>query len=321
MISGEGRLFELVRCETDEEWREERKRGLGASDIGAVMGLNRYRSPYEVWLEKTRRVEPEDISGKPVVAFGNDFEEIAGRNFEKAHPGSKVRRVNAMCRSIARPYMRASLDFECRLPGKDGWGVLEVKTTRDRRGFEESLLDCYTAQVVQQLCVTGRSWGVIWAFFRDTCEYRAYPVKPDDADRMAVMDAAAEFWGFVERDEPPELVGMESESRALFGQHPEGAGDMEPADCDADCEEIADISAEIAELESRRRLIQNRLKGAIGDAQGCIGEMHQVKWVRTTQVKFDRKRFERDHPDLAAEYEEEAPRDMGLRITELKGVR
>ena len=45
-----------------EEWLEERKKSLGGSDMGAVLGLNRYRSPYTVWAEKTGRIgeEPEN---------------------------------------------------------------------------------------------------------------------------------------------------------------------------------------------------------------------------------------------------------------------
>ena len=36
-----------------EEWLKERKKSLGGSDMGAVLGLNKYRSPYTVWAEKT----------------------------------------------------------------------------------------------------------------------------------------------------------------------------------------------------------------------------------------------------------------------------
>lgn len=39
-----------------EEWLKERKKSLGGSDMGAVLGLNKYRSPYTVWAEKTGRI-------------------------------------------------------------------------------------------------------------------------------------------------------------------------------------------------------------------------------------------------------------------------
>lgn len=38
---------------TDEEWEAARRHGLGGSDISAVLGFDRYTSPWEVWAEKT----------------------------------------------------------------------------------------------------------------------------------------------------------------------------------------------------------------------------------------------------------------------------
>ncbi|TGY23723.1 endonuclease, partial [Enterococcus hirae] len=36
-----------------QEWFEDRKRGIGGSDVATVLGLNKYKSPYQLWLEKT----------------------------------------------------------------------------------------------------------------------------------------------------------------------------------------------------------------------------------------------------------------------------
>ncbi|WP_033338991.1 YqaJ viral recombinase family nuclease [Catenuloplanes japonicus] len=38
---------------TDDEWRLARTRGLGGSDISAVLGFSSYRTPWDVWAEKT----------------------------------------------------------------------------------------------------------------------------------------------------------------------------------------------------------------------------------------------------------------------------
>ncbi len=37
-----------------EDWLEHRKLGIGGSDASVVCGLNRYKSPMELWLDKTR---------------------------------------------------------------------------------------------------------------------------------------------------------------------------------------------------------------------------------------------------------------------------
>lgn len=39
-----------------EEWLEYRKQGIGGSDASVVCGINRYKSPVELWMEKTNQL-------------------------------------------------------------------------------------------------------------------------------------------------------------------------------------------------------------------------------------------------------------------------
>lgn len=45
-------------------WLAFRTEGVGGSDMSTILGLNTYTTPYELWLEKTGRQKPEDISGR-----------------------------------------------------------------------------------------------------------------------------------------------------------------------------------------------------------------------------------------------------------------
>lgn len=48
---------------TEDEWLAARRRGLGASDIAAVLGFSTYTTPWQVWAEKTdARRPPEWVS-------------------------------------------------------------------------------------------------------------------------------------------------------------------------------------------------------------------------------------------------------------------
>ena len=42
------------------DWLERRRRVIGASEIGAVIGVNPYMSKADVWLSKVRGVQVED---------------------------------------------------------------------------------------------------------------------------------------------------------------------------------------------------------------------------------------------------------------------
>jgi len=39
----------------NQQWLAERKKGIGGSDVGAILGVNPYRSRMDVWLDKTGR--------------------------------------------------------------------------------------------------------------------------------------------------------------------------------------------------------------------------------------------------------------------------
>ena len=41
---------------------EERRNYIGGSDIAAILGMSRWKTPLKLWLEKTGEVEPDDLS-------------------------------------------------------------------------------------------------------------------------------------------------------------------------------------------------------------------------------------------------------------------
>ena len=54
---------------TREEWLKVRKLGLGGSDMSAVLGVNQWRSPLDVWLDKTSDTVEEKESEPDVLGY------------------------------------------------------------------------------------------------------------------------------------------------------------------------------------------------------------------------------------------------------------
>ena len=42
------------------DWLEYRKQGIGGSDASVVCGVSRYKSPVELWLDKTGQLPPQE---------------------------------------------------------------------------------------------------------------------------------------------------------------------------------------------------------------------------------------------------------------------
>lgn len=318
MISGENAHFELVRCADDAEWLARRREGVGGSDVAAIMGVSPWKTPAQLWMEKTGRTEPEDISENPYVKFGTIMEPIIGDWYAERHPDRIVRRVNAICRSIERPHALASLDYEVRCGLV--WGVLEIKTARSAADWREGVPAYYLSQVIHYMQVTGRPFADVAVFFRDTCEFAEYRVEYDPEDGEAVRSSVDEFWNaYVLADAMPELAGTDGEMASLTGWHSCAYEFVqeESAEIDAYISDYQDAAAREKAAKADKTAAATHLAARIGDAKGIVTDVARVTWVRSAAERFDTKRFKADHPDLWGEYASSYTKNGGLRIKEL----
>lgn len=319
MISGENQHFTLIRCADDADWLAQRTKGVGGSDVAAIMGLSPWRTPMQVWAEKTGRAEPEDLSGKPYVTFGVTMEPVIGKWYADHHPERKVRRVNAICQSIARPWAQASLDYEVR----DGnrWGVLEIKTARTASDWQSGVPAYYLTQVTHYLSVTGRPFADVAVFFRDTCEYATYRIERDEEDVSAVDQAVDTFWhDYVEAGVMPVLAGTSGEAATLTSMYglPDGeigyTLDPEVVQAISDYQEAAAREKEAREVKTAA---STKLAAQIGNRKGLETDVARVTWVRSERTTLDAKRLQAEQPDIFAEYSCRVVRNGGIRIKEL----
>ena len=205
---------------TKEKWLEERKYGIGASDISAVMGINKFKTNMQLWEEKTGRREPEDIGDKPYVKFGNDAEGPLRELFALEHPEYIVQHEEYdLVRHPIKPFIYATPDGNLLHRVTGARGGLEIKTTEIRRAtdwmqWDKKIPDMYYMQVLQQMHVMDWQFVYVWAYIRHYTRegdmalvIRRYKVERSDCleDIETVAQAATEFWELVESDTKPNL--------------------------------------------------------------------------------------------------------------------
>ena len=76
-----------------KEWLRYRKCGITGTDAGAILGLNPYRSAFQVYYDKISDTV-ENIDNE-AMRQGRDLEEYVAQRFTEA-TGLKVRRANAI---------------------------------------------------------------------------------------------------------------------------------------------------------------------------------------------------------------------------------
>ena len=167
-----------------DAWLKMRTQGIGGSDAGTIVGLNPWKSKYELWLEKTGQVVPEDISDREPVYWGNRLEDIVAQEFTR-QTGKKVRR-HGMVQDEAHPFLFANVD---RMVAGEKAG-LECKTAN---GFKASLWEgdevpaSYYCQCQHYMLVTGLP---IWyiACLVGGQHYVYKPIKRNEEDIQTLLE-------------------------------------------------------------------------------------------------------------------------------------
>lgn len=135
-----------------DEWLIERRKGIGGSDASIILGLNKWKTPFELWLDKTGQV-PVSESQSEAAYFGSLLEDIVAKEFE-IRSGKKVRRKKAILRHPEYNFILANVDRM--IVGEKA--ILECKTTSAynlKEWEDEEIPESYIVQVQHYLGVLG----------------------------------------------------------------------------------------------------------------------------------------------------------------------
>ena len=179
-------LVEVLDLNPDREaWLAARRGGIGGSDIGAILGVNPWKTPMEVWREKRGEVVKDRANWQ--MRQGNAMEATIVDTWAES-AGAKTLAV-PMLRDVTHPHRLANLDRVALVDGN----VLVLETKWSTRGLPEVLPDHYLLQVLWYEAITGLKVGgcAIGGPFEEPV---LYPVAylPDVCDKM--LEAADQFW-------------------------------------------------------------------------------------------------------------------------------
>lgn len=205
-------ILSCHEAETDHaKWLETRNAGIGGSDASVIMGLNPYKSPYQLWLEKTGQAEAPDLSGNQYIYWGHKNEgNIADWFMEDT--GKKVRKLGTL-RSRAHPFMLANVDRA--VMGEEAG--LEIKTAgvnQAKKWKGDEIPDSYYCQCLHYLTVTGADRWYIAVLIGGNEAIRK-TVERNDEDIKALIEAERDFWDHVVTRTPPPVDGSASCAAAL----------------------------------------------------------------------------------------------------------
>lgn len=287
-----------TRDMTRTEWLMERTKGIGGSDAGVILGLNKYRTAFELWLEKTGQVIPQEIDSEAIY-WGNQMEDVVAKEFEK-RADKKVRRSNFMYSHPKYPFIRANVD---RLVVGES-AVLECKTASAYLAKEwegDEIPATYLAQVQHYLGVTGKKKGYIAVLIGGN-RFVWKEIERDDELINMIFEAEKDFWeNHVLTGVPPAMDGSSAAEQYLKEKYERAEKDKEivlPSEFKDYLEQYEKIKEDEKLLKKAKTEIENKIKAELKDAEKGLVDSFLVTWKNQTRTTVDSKALKEKFPDI-----------------------
>lgn len=256
--------------ETEEEWLAYRKTVLTGTDSGALLGVNRYKSPLRVWRSK---MGLESFDGlRPAAQAGQLLEDWVAQTWA-ASKGITLDPLPKyhMFTSVERPWQSGTPDFLW----NNAQNCLEIKCVFSPRQMHrwgtpgtDQIPDEYLCQVHWYLDILGIKEGTVVTFMGGEIKEYKVPFKQKLAN--VARKKAKDFWdGHVITGWEPPIDGSEDWRKHLQAKwEPKAGSVIEGADeeqSQLDALRIAEQKA--AEAEKEVEACKQTIKSTMGEAE------------------------------------------------------
>lgn len=264
----------------------DRTRYIGGSDIGAILGVNPYKTALDVYREKIGEAEP--FEGNQHTRRGTRLEQIAAEEFEQ-QVGLKLWRVNKSFAHPSYPFLGGHIDR--RVVGYNGIAEIKCPSLGSFAKIKrEGVRKDYIAQMQWYLGLSNREFGEWIIFCADQWEVLHFRVEFDQLLFEQMVTKAITFWqGNVLAKIPPTLTEGEAAMQI------EAIGNTTVRREDPAFVEAMQMLREAKQLAAEAELIEEtakaRVKELVENKPGCyVGPGYRLHLTQIAgRSTFDKK--------------------------------
>lgn len=283
-----------------DEWLAWRRRGIGGSDAAAIIGLDPYRSPFDVYAEKLGlKPEPED---NEAMRQGRDLEDYVASRFVEA-TGKDVRRCNAILQHPEYPWLIGDPD---RLVVGENAG-LECKTTsvlNKARFNQGEYPPHYYVQCMHYMALTGAERWYLAVLVLNQA-FHVFIIERDEDEIAALIEAEKRFWeDHIVKRIPPTPDGSESTAEAIKAMFPEARQRETVAlfGHEETLRRMRELQQKINDLTRDYEALKQKIQLEMGEAEFGRAQGFLVTWRNQTRQSLDTKRLKAERPDIYTAY-------------------
>ena len=274
-------------------WLAARKKAIGSSDAGAILGYSSWSSPYSVWVDKTTPEVNDDTAGDAdedeTREWGRRLESVVAAKFAEVvphiiPPGGVVRPDATIydpgdflvVTSKKYPYLsctpdRLSWDIFAG-PPTDADFCCEIKTAfyGSYKQWSNDVPAGYQVQILEQMLVLGVPLGY-FAVLGNGCQFRYHPIRMNDGAAHYVLRGLDRFWQLVKDRREPPADGHEATRHAISKTYP-GNPRAEQVKLSVEFNDVQKKRAAAAAEAKRQKGIVDECSNQIRLAMGDAGE-------------------------------------------------
>ena len=290
--------------DNEEGWHAARAKGIGGSDIAAIMGESTWKSPYDIWLSKTGQLPPAEsnIQSEP-ARWGNLLEDTIAYEWAKRN-NKQIIKIPITLQSDKYSFMLANIDgFVLSDDGARVEGILEIKTTslHNKATWETGPLPYYyICQATWYTMITNLPAFDIVCLVGGQYMYSYHiPKDPELCERMT--KAAYDFWTVnVGNLVEPKATAVDI---ARF-QSADIATEAEEEPCVDESDSTnnvlvayVELRDKISALEKIKANLAAEIWQALNHKTVMLTKSNVVKVTRTTRRSCDIDALQRDFPE------------------------
>lgn len=290
-----------------QEQLNDRRQGIGSSDAPAILGLSKYKSPYDVWLDKTGKIQ--NSSAGQAAWIGNMLEDailgMAAQSLGKKVVAADGEKSTTFIKGLLRANVDGMIDVF-----QEGSPIVEVKTTGQLADWGDAMTDSVPSHVLvqihhQMLCTKSQMCYVARLGAAFGFSFDIFPVRYDEAFAKEMESEVLAWWdNHVVKDIPPSIEsGVPNLELLKSMSRKKGKTIILP-------ESLFVAEREAKEAAAAAELLHNEAKAVLMAAMGdatvatCIGYKAGISTI--TSKRFDSARFSEENPDMALKYQKDS---------------
>lgn len=339
---------------TEEEWLAERSRGIGGSDSGTIVGVNTYNSAFQLWGEKTGKVE-RTFHGNEATEWGSALEPVIGAIYAKRFNKALVEwPVLIWSSSPDYPFMFVNLDYVEVTPSEQfpagevtTWhsteippgiiDIVEAKTT----GIATmgAAIKWAKGRVPDTYLVQGYHYGIVLASMGIELYHVTFAAcitgqglvvrklgkRPDDDliwdDKTAqdICTAEATFWEHVMYEIEPDIDGSTTTEELIAARYPRSTPDKVAEFDEDDYLMVLNFVAakdETKKATEREKALRTKIVARMGDNEAAVYNKDLVLTFKSgnDRITFDAKALESSEPEVYGRYLKSSPGSRTLLV-------